>query len=97
MRQVRDFKIRGKFFGNGDKPELPSDIYDAAACEGTLPDFAVRGTYNYDTAKIFAQSGFVDALTFEAVSGEIKTSSPSTFRRYRKFFIKSGIFFADGK
>lgn len=59
--------------------EIPKDIYDAAIDDGTIPyaarNFFVRGAYDYDTAKIFAQSGNIDALVFDASSGVIKTSS----------------------
>lgn len=59
--------------------EIPKDIYDAAIDGGTIPyatrNFFVRGAYDYDTAKIFAQSGNIDALTFDAASGAIKSSS----------------------
>jgi len=35
----------------------------------------IRGAYDYETAKIFAQSKCVDALNFDSMSREIKTSS----------------------
>ena len=56
--------------------EIPADIYDVAVGEGRIAaeDF-IRGAYDYETAKIFAQAGCVDALKFDSTSGEIKTPS----------------------
>ena len=79
--------IRSKYFPtleacisqkqNGeDKIELPVDIYDIAVREGMIAtENFIRGAYDYETAKIFAQSKCVDALNFDSMSREIKTSS----------------------
>lgn len=59
-----------------DKIEIPADVYDIAVSEGKIAagNF-IRGDYDYETAKIFAQSGRIDALKFDAMSSEIKTTS----------------------
>ncbi|MBR3745900.1 MAG: hypothetical protein IKP64_00600 [Selenomonadaceae bacterium] len=62
-----------------NKVEVPADIYDAAVAQGTVTnDLILRGDFTYETAKIFAQSGYVDALEFDDTSGEIKTSGTAS-------------------
>lgn len=59
-----------------DKIEIPADVYDTAVREGKIAaDDFIRGDYDYETAKIFAESKRVDALKFDTGNGEIKTSS----------------------
>lgn len=59
-----------------DKIEIPTDVYDVAVDEKNFLDGKfIRGEYDYETAKIFAESGLVDALKFYKTSGEIKTES----------------------
>lgn len=77
--------IRSKYFpsieecitlSQSNEIEIPADIYDIAVCEGKItPKNFIRGNYDYETAKIFAQSDRVEALKFDPTSGEIKTSS----------------------
>lgn len=59
-----------------DKIEIPADVYDIAVREGMMlsEDF-IRGDYDYETVKILAQPGLIDALKFNILDGEIKTSS----------------------
>lgn len=59
-----------------NKIEIPADVYDATAKAGTLTNnFFLRGAYDYETVKIFAQSGCIDALKFDDKTGEVKTLS----------------------
>lgn len=59
-----------------DKIEIPADIYDAVADQlGDKKNYILRGAYPYEAVKIIAQSEKVEALVFDATSGEIKTSS----------------------
>lgn len=59
-----------------DKIEIPADVYDIAVREEKIvAGNFIRGDYDYETAKLFTQSGCIDALKFDARSGEIKTTS----------------------
>ena len=68
-------EISHKNFSESPTIEVPADVYDAATRKGAVPNFILRGAYDYATAKIIAQSGCVEALTFDDGSGEILTSS----------------------
>ena len=60
-----------------DKIEIPADVYDVIVDSlGVKGNFILRGAYPYEAAKIIAASEKVEALKFDAASGEIKTSSP---------------------
>lgn len=55
------------------KIEIPADVYDIAVHEGKIAvENFIRGDYDYETAKILAQSGCIDALKFNITGGEIK-------------------------
>lgn len=59
-----------------DKIEIPADVYDASTDSlGAKENFILRGAYPYEAAKIIAESKNVEAIEFDAVSGEIKTTS----------------------
>lgn len=61
---------------NGDdKIEIPADVYDENKISSAQKNFILRGNYSYETVKIIAQSGCVEALEFDETSGEIKTKS----------------------
>lgn len=60
---------------DSDKIEVPADIYDEAADSPDAKKNFLRGTYPYEAVKIIAQSERVEALKFNAASGEITTSS----------------------
>lgn len=59
--------------------EIPSDVFDKAVNEGKISEqrkkIILRGIFSYEAAKIIAQSGKVEAIKFDATSGEIKTLS----------------------
>ena len=73
------------------KIEVPSDIYDSAIIEleeritdgnfngiarsAEATNFILCGSYNYNTAKIIAMSGLVEALNFNIRNGEITSKS----------------------